>query len=59
MVYYTFQHGTFAGIENVMISSTGYTGSGGFEIYVKNKDVEQVWDKVFEAGAISVLNQLD
>ncbi|MCE2743045.1 MAG: glycine cleavage system aminomethyltransferase GcvT [Fluviicola sp.] len=51
MVYYTFQYGTFAGIENVMISSTGYTGSGGFEIYVKNKDVNQVWDKVFEAGA--------
>ena len=50
MVYYTFQHGTFAGIENVMISATGYTGSGGFEIYVKNKDVEQVWDRVFEAG---------
>ena len=50
MVYYTFQHGTFAGIENVMISATGYTGSGGFEIYVKNKDVEQVWGRVFEAG---------
>ena len=51
MVYYTFQYGTFAGIENVMISSTGYTGSGGFEIYVKNEDVNKVWDKVFEAGA--------
>jgi len=36
MTYYTFQHGTFAGIENMMISATGYTGSGGFEIYVKN-----------------------
>jgi aminomethyltransferase len=33
-----------------MISATGYTGSGGFEIYVKNKDAEQVWDRVFEAG---------
>ena len=51
MVYYTFTHGTFAGIENVMISATGYTGSGGFEIYVKNADVKHVWDKVFEAGA--------
>lgn len=51
MVYYTFTHGKFAGIDNVMISATGYTGSGGFEIYVKNKDVNQVWDKVFEAGA--------
>jgi len=35
MVYYTFQHGKFAGVDNVMISATGYTGSGGFEIYVK------------------------
>ena len=51
LVYYTFTHGTFAGIKNVMISATGYTGSGGFEIYVKNEDVNQVWDKVFKAGA--------
>lgn len=51
MVYYTFTFGTFAGVENVMISATGYTGSGGFEIYVKNKDIQKVWDKVFEAGA--------
>jgi len=51
MVYYTFTHGNFAGIDNVMISATGYTGSGGFEIYVKNEDVKHVWDKVFEAGA--------
>jgi aminomethyltransferase len=51
MVYYTFTRGKFAGIDNVMISATGYTGSGGFEIYVKNEDVNQVWDKVFEAGA--------
>jgi aminomethyltransferase len=50
MVYYTFQYGKFAGIENVMISATGYTGSGGFEIYVKNEDVELLWDRVFEAG---------
>jgi aminomethyltransferase len=51
MVYYTFTHGTFAGIENVMISATGYTGSGGFEIYVKNENIEHVWDAVFQAGA--------
>ena len=51
MVYYTFQMGTFAGIENVMVSATGYTGSGGFEVYVKNEDVGQLWDAVFEAGA--------
>ena len=50
MVYYTFQHATFAGIENVMISATGYTGSGGFEIYVKNEDAEKVWNAVFKAG---------
>jgi aminomethyltransferase len=51
MVYYTFKYGTFAGVENVMISATGYTGSGGFEIYVKNEDANKVWNKVFEAGA--------
>lgn len=51
MVYYTFQMGTFAGIDNVMVSATGYTGSGGFEVYVKNEDVEKLWDAVFEAGA--------
>lgn len=51
MTYYTFQHGTFAGIENVMVSATGYTGSGGFEVYVKNEDAEKLWDAVFAAGA--------
>ena len=51
MTYYTFKHGTFAGIENIMISATGYTGSGGFEIYVKNEDANQVWNAVFAAGA--------
>jgi len=51
MTYYTFQHGTFAGIDNIMISATGYTGSGGFEVYVKNEDANQVWDAVFSAGA--------
>jgi aminomethyltransferase len=51
MTYYTFQHGTFAGIENMMISATGYTGSGGFEIYIKNEDAHKVWDAVFAAGA--------
>ena len=50
MTYYTFQHGTFAGIENMMISATGYTGSGGFEVYVKNEDANKVWDAVFAAG---------
>ena len=49
--FYTFKIGDFAGIENVIISATGYTGSGGFEIYCKNEEVIQIWDKVFEAGA--------
>jgi aminomethyltransferase len=49
--YYHFEVADFAGIEHVIISATGYTGSGGFEIYCKNSDVEQVWDRVFEAGA--------
>ena len=49
--YYHFVVGDFAGIENVIISATGYTGSGGFEIYCKNAEVEQIWNKVFEAGA--------
>lgn len=48
--YYSFKVGDFAGIENVIISATGYTGSGGFEIYCKNEEVEQIWNKVFEAG---------
>ena len=50
MVYYTFQYAKFAGIENVMVSATGYTGSGGFEVYVKNSDAEKLWNAVFEAG---------
>ncbi|MBN4082997.1 glycine cleavage system aminomethyltransferase GcvT, partial [bacterium AH-315-A23] len=51
MKYYTFQIGTFAGVDNVIISATGYTGSGGFEIYFKNEDAEQIWNAVFKAGA--------
>ncbi len=49
--FYHFNVADFAGIEHVIISATGYTGSGGFEIYCKNSEVEQVWNKVFEAGA--------
>jgi len=48
--FYHFKIGKFAGIENVIISATGYTGSGGFEIYFKNEDAETIWQKVFEAG---------
>ncbi|MDM1296033.1 glycine cleavage system aminomethyltransferase GcvT [Sphingobacterium sp. N143] len=50
MEYYTFAKGTFAGVENVLISATGYTGAGGFEIYVANEDAQKVWDAIFEAG---------
>lgn len=51
MGYYTFQIGEFAGVQDVIVSATGYTGSGGFEIYFKNEDAETIWNKVFEAGA--------
>lgn len=51
MGYYTFQIGEFAGVKDVIVSATGYTGSGGFEIYFKNEDAETIWNKVFEAGA--------
>ena len=50
MKYYNFEIGTFAGVENVIVSATGYTGSGGFEIYFKNKDAEQIWNAIFKAG---------
>ena len=50
MGYYTFTKGTFAGCNNVFISATGYTGSGGFEIYIPNEAAPVVWDAVFEAG---------
>jgi len=49
--FYTFKVADFAGLDHVIISATGYTGSGGFEIYCKNEDVQQIWDKIFEAGA--------
>lgn len=49
--YYAFTVGTLAGIEGVIISNTGYTGAGGFELYVSNADARKLWDAVFEAGA--------
>jgi len=51
MGFYTFQVADFAGIKNVIISATGYTGSGGFEIYFKNEDAAEIWAKVMKAGA--------
>lgn len=47
---YTFEKGTFADVPNVLISATGYTGSGGFEIYFPNTYAREVWDKIFDAG---------
>ena len=51
--YYTFVKGSFAGVENVLISATGYTGAGGVEIYFedKNNDAEKIWDAIFKAGS--------
>ncbi len=51
MDYYTFSKGTFAGCENVLISATGYTGAGGFEIYFENQFAEKIWNAIFDAGA--------
>jgi aminomethyltransferase len=50
MEYYTFKKGKFAGVDNVVISATGYTGAGGFEIYFDNAHADEIWDKVFAAG---------
>jgi aminomethyltransferase len=51
MAYYTFSKGTFAGIENVVISATGYTGAGGFELYVESVHAEALWHAVMQAGS--------
>ena len=48
--YYAFTMGSVAGIEGIIISNTGYTGAGGFELYVMNADAKKLWDAVFEAG---------
>jgi aminomethyltransferase len=50
--YYTFAKGKFAGVENVLISATGYTGAGGVEIYFEDKNdaPNKIWDAIFEAG---------
>ncbi len=48
--YYRFKVGTFAGLDDIIISATGYTGAGGFELYFKNNQAETVWNALFEAG---------
>jgi aminomethyltransferase len=49
--YYTFKKGKFNGFDNVVISNTGYTGAGGFEIYFENEVAVQMWEGIFKAGA--------
>ncbi len=50
--YYTFEKGRFAGVDNVLVSATGYTGSGGVELYFEDKDddAEKIWNAIFEVG---------
>jgi aminomethyltransferase len=50
LAYYTFTKGRFAGIDNVLISATGYTGAGGFELYADGAHLPALWDAIFEAG---------
>lgn len=50
MEYYTFTKGKFAGVDNVVVSATGYTGAGGFELYFDNEHAEHIWNEVFRAG---------
>lgn len=49
--YYTFKKGKFNGVDNVVISNTGYTGAGGFELYFDNEVADKMWDAIFKAGA--------
>ncbi len=50
MEYYSFSKGKFAGVENVLVSATGYTGAGGFEVYCENNQTLQLWNAIFESG---------
>ena len=51
LAYYTFSKGEFAGCDNVLVSATGYTGAGGYEVYFENQYAEKIWKAIFEAGA--------
>ncbi len=51
MEYYTFKKVNVAGIDNAILSTTGYTGSGGCEVYIANEDADKLWNAIFEAGA--------
>lgn len=48
--FYTFETGSIAGVDEVIISATGYTGAGGFELYFENKHAEKIWNAIFKAG---------
>ena len=48
--FYHFHEGSLAGIDEIIISATGYTGAGGFELYVKNEQAESLWNQIFQAG---------
>lgn len=52
MKYYTFEKGVFAGVDNVLVSATGYTGSGGFELYFDNQNAEKIWNEIMKAGEL-------
>jgi aminomethyltransferase len=58
--YYTFVKGKFAGVDNVLVSATGYTGSGGVEIYFEDKEdsADKIWDAIFKAGSSSGLKPI-
>ncbi len=52
MKYYTFKRGCFAGCANVVVSATGYTGAGGFELYARNRDIVKIWDAIMALGVV-------
>ena len=56
--YYSFTTGEFAGCKNVIISNTGYTGAGGFELYFYNEDGMKIWNAIFEAGKAEGINPI-
>ncbi|MEM9990106.1 MAG: glycine cleavage system aminomethyltransferase GcvT [Bacteroidota bacterium] len=58
MKYYTFEKGQIAGCDNVLISATGYTGAGGFELYINNQDVLKVWDAIFDTSTTTGIEVL-
>ena len=59
MTYYTFTKAQFAGVDNVLISATGYTGAGGFELYIPADKAPQVWDAILNSGQVSTIKQDD